>query len=120
MVGGSGCGKSTLVRLPDRPTSRVSEVYWMAGNGCTASVWSHCVGRLRWCRKTVYCCMTLLLLGKLLSKTIDRGSRGIRFVLSGLMFNVVPTLLELSLVCGVLAATCSPAYAGLAFSAVAV
>ena len=55
-----------------------------------------------------------------LSKTIDRGSRGISFVLSALVFNVVPTLLELSIVCGVLAATCGPAYAGLAFSTVAV
>ena len=37
-----------------------------------------------------------------LSKTIDRGSRGISFVLSALVFNVVPTFLELSLVCGIL------------------
>ena len=37
-----------------------------------------------------------------LSKTIDRGSRGISFVLSALVFNIVPTLLELSLVCGIL------------------
>ena len=37
-----------------------------------------------------------------LSKTIDRGSRGISFVLSALVFNVVPTLLEMSLVCGIL------------------
>ena len=37
-----------------------------------------------------------------LSKTIDRGSRGISFVLSALVFNVVPTFLEMSLVCGIL------------------
>jgi len=54
-----------------------------------------------------------------LSKTIDRGSRGISFVLSALVFNVVPTILELSMVCGVLAFTCGPAYAGVAFSTVA-
>jgi len=54
-----------------------------------------------------------------LSKTIDRGSRGISFVLSALVFNVVPTILELSLVCGVLAYSCGPAYAGVAFSTVA-
>ena len=34
--------------------------------------------------------------------TIDRGSRGISFVLSALVFNVVPTFLEMSLVCGIL------------------
>jgi len=54
-----------------------------------------------------------------LSKTIDRGSRAISFVLSALVFNVVPTFLELSLVCGVLAYSCGPAYAGVAFSTVA-
>eukprot|EP00092_Neocalanus_flemingeri_P015827 GFUD01017132.1.p1 GENE.GFUD01017132.1~~GFUD01017132.1.p1 ORF type:complete len:689 (-),score=210.70 GFUD01017132.1:492-2558(-) len=54
-----------------------------------------------------------------LSKTIDRGSRGISFVLSALLFNVAPTILELSMVCGVLAYTCGPAYAGVAFSTVA-
>ena len=36
-----------------------------------------------------------------LSKTIDRGSRGISFVLTALVFNVIPTILELSMVCGV-------------------
>jgi len=54
-----------------------------------------------------------------LSKTIDRGSRGISFVLSALVFNVVPTILELSMVCGVLAYSCGPAYAGVAFTTVA-
>merc|ERR1719483_525604 len=54
-----------------------------------------------------------------LSKTSDRGSRAISFVLSALVFNVVPTFLELSLVCGVLAYSCGPAYAGVAFSTVA-
>merc|ERR1719154_672032 len=55
-----------------------------------------------------------------LSKTIDRGSRGISFVLSALVFNVVPTILELSMVCGVLAYSCGPAYAGVAFTTVGV
>jgi len=53
-----------------------------------------------------------------LSKTIDRGSRGISFVLSAMLFNIVPTLLELSLVCGILAYSCGPVYAGVAFSTV--
>ena len=37
-----------------------------------------------------------------LSKTIDRGSRGISFVLSAIIFNIAPTLVELSFVCGIL------------------
>jgi len=53
-----------------------------------------------------------------LSKTIDRGSRGISFVLSAMLFNIVPTFLELSLVCGILAYSCGPAYAAVAFSTV--
>ena len=37
-----------------------------------------------------------------LSKAIDRGSRGINFVMSALVFNVVPTIFEVSLVAGIL------------------
>jgi ATP-binding cassette, subfamily B (MDR/TAP), member 7 len=37
-----------------------------------------------------------------LSKTIDRGSRGINFVLSAMLFNVVPTFFELALVSTIL------------------
>ena len=33
-----------------------------------------------------------------LSKTIDRGSRGIATVLSAIVFNIMPTIFELSLV----------------------
>ena len=33
-----------------------------------------------------------------LSKTIDRGSRGIATVLSALLFNIMPTIFELTLV----------------------
>jgi len=53
-----------------------------------------------------------------LSKTIDRGSRGISFVLSAIVFNVAPTIVELSLVCGILAYSCGPAYAAVALSTV--
>ncbi|ESW13990.1 hypothetical protein PHAVU_008G243800 [Phaseolus vulgaris] len=38
-----------------------------------------------------------------LSRTIDRGSRGISFILSSMVFNVVPTMLEISMVAGILA-----------------
>nr|QTW43700.1 ABCB7 [Eurytemora affinis] len=54
-----------------------------------------------------------------LSKTIDRGSRGISFVLSAMLFNIVPTFLELSMVCGILAYSCGPQYAAVAFGTVA-
>lgn len=37
-----------------------------------------------------------------LSKAIDRGSRGINFVMSALVFNVVPTMFEVTLVAGIL------------------
>jgi ABC-type transport system involved in Fe-S cluster assembly fused permease/ATPase subunit len=35
-------------------------------------------------------------------QTIDRGSRGINFVLSAMVFNVVPTVFELALVSTIL------------------
>ncbi|CAK9182327.1 unnamed protein product [Ilex paraguariensis] len=38
-----------------------------------------------------------------LSRIIDRGSRGINFILSSMVFNVVPTILEISMVSGILA-----------------
>ncbi|XP_024975864.1 ABC transporter B family member 25, mitochondrial-like [Cynara cardunculus var. scolymus] len=38
-----------------------------------------------------------------LNRIIDRGSRAINFILSAMVFNVVPTILEISLVAGILA-----------------
>ncbi|XP_060568714.1 iron-sulfur clusters transporter ABCB7, mitochondrial-like [Ruditapes philippinarum] len=46
-----------------------------------------------------------------LSKAIDRGTRGINFVLTALVFNVVPTILEVSLVTGILWYKCGPEFA---------
>eukprot|EP00058_Branchiostoma_floridae_P018804 XP_002604293.1 hypothetical protein BRAFLDRAFT_125255 [Branchiostoma floridae] len=46
-----------------------------------------------------------------LSKAIDRGTRGINFVLSALVFNVVPTILEVSLVTGILWYKCGVQFA---------
>lgn len=43
-----------------------------------------------------------------LSKAIDRGSRGINFVMSALVFNVVPTIFEVGLVAGILVSLASP------------
>ncbi len=37
-----------------------------------------------------------------LTRVLDRGSRSISFVMSALVFNVVPTMLELGIVCGIL------------------
>ncbi|XP_043211664.1 iron-sulfur clusters transporter ABCB7, mitochondrial-like isoform X2 [Amphibalanus amphitrite] len=54
-----------------------------------------------------------------LSKAIDRGSRGINFALSALVFNVVPTIFEVSLVSGILWYSCGPAFAGVTLSCIA-
>ena len=45
-----------------------------------------------------------------LSKTIDRGSRGIATVLNAMVFNIIPTVFELSLVTGILAYKCGPQF----------
>lgn len=46
-------------------------------------------------------------------RVMDRGARSINFVLTSLVFNVVPTILEIGLVCGIFAMQC-----GLEYSAV--
>jgi ATP-binding cassette subfamily B (MDR/TAP) protein 7 len=53
-----------------------------------------------------------------LGNIIDRGKRGINFILSSLLFNVIPTLFELTVVCGILYVNLGPEYALTAFSAV--
>ena len=47
-----------------------------------------------------------------LARTVERGARSINFVLTSLVFNVVPTLLEIGLVAGILAVNCGWEYAG--------
>ncbi|KAJ1522730.1 hypothetical protein ONE63_001890 [Megalurothrips usitatus] len=54
-----------------------------------------------------------------LSKTIDRGSRGINFALSAIVFNIVPTLFELGMVATILGVKCGPEYAALSVGCVA-
>eukprot|EP00892_Ulva_mutabilis_P004061 jgi/Ulvmu1/2026/UM120_0022.1 len=49
-----------------------------------------------------------------LARAIDRGTRGINFILSSMIFNVVPTALEVLLVSGILAYKFGPPLAGLA------
>ena len=51
-----------------------------------------------------------------LGRAIDRGTRGINFILSSMIFNVVPTALEVLLVAGILAHKCGPPLAGLALA----
>ncbi|KAJ2946827.1 hypothetical protein O0L34_g16154 [Tuta absoluta] len=53
-----------------------------------------------------------------LSKTIDRGSRAINFVLSAMVFNVVPTIFELALVSSILGLKGGMAFAGCAVTCV--
>ncbi|XP_044727315.1 iron-sulfur clusters transporter ABCB7, mitochondrial [Chrysoperla carnea] len=55
-----------------------------------------------------------------LSKTIDRGSRGINFVLVAMIFNIVPTIIELSMVSTILAINCGSAFAGVALGCVGI
>jgi len=53
-----------------------------------------------------------------LSSIIDRGKRGVNFILSSLLFNVVPTIFELSMVCTILWVKMGPEFALTALSAV--
>ncbi|VDD89667.1 unnamed protein product [Enterobius vermicularis] len=46
-----------------------------------------------------------------LSKAIDRGTRGMAFVLNALVFNVVPTILEVSMVTGIFYYKCGTDFA---------
>lgn len=48
-----------------------------------------------------------------LARVVDRGTRGIHFILSSMIFNVVPTALEVLLVAGILAYKCGPPLAAL-------
>ncbi|XP_045470714.1 iron-sulfur clusters transporter ABCB7, mitochondrial [Harmonia axyridis] len=55
-----------------------------------------------------------------LSKTIDRGSRGINFVLTAMVFNIVPTIFELGLVSSILGLKCGAAFAGISLGCVGI
>jgi ATP-binding cassette subfamily B (MDR/TAP) protein 7 len=54
-----------------------------------------------------------------LQRTLDRGARSINFVLTSLVFNVVPTALEITLVSGILAAQCGWEYAAVTLATMA-
>ncbi|CAH1738653.1 unnamed protein product [Aphis gossypii] len=55
-----------------------------------------------------------------LSKVIDRGSRGINFVLTAMVFNIVPTIFELALVSTILGLNCGYQFAALSFGCVSI
>ncbi|KAI8970973.1 P-loop containing nucleoside triphosphate hydrolase protein [Pilobolus umbonatus] len=46
-----------------------------------------------------------------LNRAIDRGTKGISFMVSSMVFHVLPTALEISMVCGILAYKFGPSYA---------
>ncbi|CAF3441818.1 unnamed protein product [Rotaria sp. Silwood1] len=54
-----------------------------------------------------------------LSKAIDRGTKGISFVLTALVFNIVPTIFEVGLVSGVLWYKFGLSYGAIAFGCIA-
>lgn len=55
-----------------------------------------------------------------LARVIDRGQKGIDFILRSMVFNVAPTVVEVSVVCAILAAKFGPAFASVAASTVAI
>ena len=54
-----------------------------------------------------------------LSRAIERGTKGIEFLLTFMLFNVAPTLLEIVMVCGVLWALYGVLFAALTFVTIA-
>ena len=54
------------------------------------------------------------------ARAIERGTGGIEFLLSFMLFNILPTLLEVGLVCAVLWGLYSPAFAAVTFVTIAV
>src|SRR6516165_5465912 len=53
-----------------------------------------------------------------LSRVIERGAKGIEFLLTFLLFNVLPTLLEIALVCGILWRLYDWRYAAVTFATI--
>lgn len=50
-----------------------------------------------------------------ISRAVERGTKGIEFLLRFMLFNILPTLLEIVLICGVLWYLYGPSYAALTF-----
>ncbi|KAI9308570.1 P-loop containing nucleoside triphosphate hydrolase protein [Cunninghamella echinulata] len=54
-----------------------------------------------------------------LNRAIDRGTKGISFMVSSMVFHVLPTALEISMVCGILAYNFGTPYALVTFTTIA-
>eukprot|EP00949_MAST-11_sp_MAST-11-sp1_P004181 g4181.t1 len=54
-----------------------------------------------------------------LTRVLDRGSRSIQYVMSALIFNVAPTILELGLVCAILTSKMGAQYAAVSVATIA-
>ena len=48
-----------------------------------------------------------------LTRAIDRGTKGISFLLTSMVFHIIPTALEISMVCGILAYQYGPRFAAI-------
>ncbi|XP_065907344.1 iron-sulfur clusters transporter ABCB7, mitochondrial-like isoform X2 [Dysidea avara] len=55
-----------------------------------------------------------------ISRAVDRGTMGIKYMLSTLVFKIAPTIFEMSLVTGIMAYSCGPSYAALTVGLVTV
>ncbi len=55
-----------------------------------------------------------------LSRAIERGTKGIEFLLTFMLFNILPTLVEVTMVCGILWFLYGIAYAAVTFVTIAV
>jgi len=56
----------------------------------------------------------------MVSKAIDRGTRGATQIVKASVFNVFPTMFEMALVCAILNAQCGPQFAGVALGTVGI
>lgn len=54
-----------------------------------------------------------------LTRAIDRGTKGISFLLTSMVFHIFPTFLEISLVCGILTYQYGASFAAITFSTMA-
>ena len=54
-----------------------------------------------------------------LSRSIERGTKGVEFLLSFVLFNIVPTLIEILIVCGILWAMFDWRFAAVTFATIA-
>lgn len=54
-----------------------------------------------------------------LARVVDRGTRGINFILSSMVFNVAPTIFEVTVVTSILTAKCGPALGAITLATLA-